>query len=75
MLIIFGFAIIVRTPDFHNYAFLGNGAVVNLNVAKNIVQKSPSPFPLPVGERGRGEGLKVTAGDVQQARGKAICTS
>jgi hypothetical protein len=64
----------VRTSDFHNYAFLGNERVVNLNVAKNILQKSPSPFPLPVGERGRGEGQKLTAGDVQRPRGKAICT-
>jgi hypothetical protein len=47
---------------------------LNLNAAKNILQRSPSPFPLPVEERGRGEGPKVTAGDVQQARGKAICT-
>jgi hypothetical protein len=48
---------------------------MNLTVAKNILQKSPSPFPLPVGERGRGEGLKVTAGDIQQPSGKAICIS
>jgi len=47
---------------------------VNLNAGKNNLQRSPSPFPLPVGERGRGEGPKVTAGDVQQAMGKAICT-
>jgi hypothetical protein len=52
-----------------------SGVRVNLNDAKNIIQKSPSPFPLPVGERGRGEGLKITAGDVPQARGKAICTA
>jgi hypothetical protein len=45
---------------------------INLNVAKNIFQKSPSPFPLPVGERGRGEGLKLTAGDVQRRKRKAI---
>jgi hypothetical protein len=43
------------------------------NVVKNILPKSPSPFPLPVGERGRSEGAKVTAGDVQEPRGKAIC--
>jgi hypothetical protein len=47
---------------------------IDLNAAKDILRRSPSPFPLPVGERGRGEGSKVTAGDVQQSREKAIYT-